>query len=178
MTDWFNASAQYLLHPRPLSTQKEVGGSLCLFPVPLGVGGWDNLVFPPFTAERTNAIKGAVREVTVRKGSLSNVKTGDAFPYVTSPLESAWYTSMYWIMNVWWISDSTVSFFSGHWWVWREEFISPSYRREVRERKWISQDHHINQLNILYEIKMRSLNYSLTNHSAWVSNTLRFPHTW
>lgn len=95
MTDWFNASAQYLLHPRPLYTQKEVGGSLCLFPVPLGVGGWDNLVFPPFTAERTNAIKGAVREVTVRKGSLSNVKTGDAFPYITSPLESAWYTSMY-----------------------------------------------------------------------------------
>ena len=155
-----------------------MGGSLCLFPVPLGVGGWDNLVFPPFIAERTNAIKHAVKEVTLKKGSLSDVKTGDAFPYVTSPIVSAWYTSMYWIMNVWWISDSIVSFFSGHWWVWREEFISPSYRWEVRERKWISQDYHINQFNPLYETKMRSLNYSLTNHSACVSNTLRFPHTW
>lgn len=89
MTVWFYASAQYLLHPRPLSAQKEVGGSLCLSPVPSGVGGWDNLVFPPFIAERTNAVKGAGREITVRKGSLSNVKTGDAFPYTTGPLESA-----------------------------------------------------------------------------------------
>ena len=95
MTVWFYMSAQYLLHPRPLYTQKEVGGSLCLFPVPLGVRGWDNLVFPPFIAERIDAIKHAVKEVTLRKGSLSDVKTGDAFPYVTSPVVSAWYTSMY-----------------------------------------------------------------------------------
>lgn len=94
MTVWFYLSAQYLLRPRPLSEQREMGRCLYLLPVPLGVGGWDNLVFLPFTAKRTNAIKDAVRRVNEGKGRLKEVETGDAFPYIHSPLVSALYTSV------------------------------------------------------------------------------------
>ena len=71
-----------------------MGGCLYLLPVPLGVGGWDNLVSLPLIAKRTNAIKDAVRRVNEGKGSLKEVETGDAFAYIHSPLVSAWYTSM------------------------------------------------------------------------------------
>lgn len=51
-------------------------------------------MFLPFIAKRTNAVKNAVRRVNEGKGRLKEVETGDAFPYIHSPLVSALHTSV------------------------------------------------------------------------------------
>lgn len=76
----------------------------------------DNLVSSPFIPKRTNAIKCAVERTVWGSDFRENVRIGDAFAHLHSPLLSVWYTSIFWIIDAWWQTDSVMNLFLGHWW--------------------------------------------------------------